>query len=140
LSVSLDASVLIALFTKDALSARADAALRGLSDTVIVTDYAALEFSSALARMARSKTLSVAKVREALVDFDAWVARAAERVETSALDIETAMSFVRRLTLSLRGPDAINVAIASRVGATLLTFDEEMARSARRLGVSASGG
>jgi predicted nucleic acid-binding protein len=36
----------------------------------------------------------------------------------------------------LRAPDAINIAIAQRCEARLLTFDEKMARSARALGIT----
>jgi antitoxin (DNA-binding transcriptional repressor) of toxin-antitoxin stability system len=38
--------------------------------------------------------------------------------------------------LGLRAPDAVNIAIAQRCAATLLTFDEKMARSARSLGMT----
>jgi hypothetical protein len=41
---------------------------------------------------------------------------------------------LRRLDLTLRTPDALNIAIAQRVGATLATFDAKMADAARALG------
>ena len=40
------------------------------------------------------------------------------------------------LDLPLRTPDALNIAIAQRVGADLLTFDHKMAASARSLGTT----
>jgi predicted nucleic acid-binding protein len=48
-------------------------------------------------------------------------------------------TLVRRVDLGLRAPDAINIAIAQRCGAHLLTFDAKMARSARTLGVNVVG-
>lgn len=50
-------------------------------------------------------------------------------------DIEHATKFVRRRDLALRTPDAIHIAAAHRLGATLLTLDNGMARAAAALGV-----
>jgi predicted nucleic acid-binding protein len=41
---------------------------------------------------------------------------------------------LRRLDLPLKTPDAIHIAIAQRVDATLVTFDWQMAAAARALG------
>jgi len=43
---------------------------------------------------------------------------------------------LRDLTLGLRAPDAINIAIAQRLGAELATFDKKMATAASKLGVT----
>jgi predicted nucleic acid-binding protein len=51
-------------------------------------------------------------------------------------DIAFAESLIRRLDLMLRTPDALNIAIAIRVGATLATFDVRMAEAARKLGAA----
>jgi uncharacterized protein len=48
--------------------------------------------------------------------------------------IAVATTFLRRLDLPLKTPDAIHIAIAQRLGATLVTFDRQMAASARALG------
>jgi len=40
------------------------------------------------------------------------------------------------LDLTLRAPDAINIAIAQRIEADLLTFDDQLAASARALGTT----
>jgi hypothetical protein len=44
-----DASVLVALLMVDAVTARADAFFRGNTPVVIVSDFAATEFASAVA-------------------------------------------------------------------------------------------
>jgi predicted nucleic acid-binding protein len=45
---------------------------------------------------------------------------------------------IRRLDLNLRAPDAINLAIALRLGAALATFDRRMTENARTLGLAIS--
>ena len=70
-----------------------------------------------------------------LSNFDAWTPRAVHPVHVTAADIKVAESFLRRLDLTLRTPDALHIAIAQRAGATLLTFDKKMAECARFLGM-----
>jgi hypothetical protein len=60
--------------------------------------------------------------------------RSAQRTELAPIDIAAATTYLRRLDLPLRTPDAIHIAIALRIGATLVTFDRQMAVSARSLG------
>jgi predicted nucleic acid-binding protein len=136
LSIYLDASILVALFTNDALSERADAFLRDAAPvTVLVSDFAGAELASAIARRVRTRELSADDARIAFSNFDAWTARTATRAETVPPDVAAAAAFLRRLDLTLRTPDALNIAIAQRLGATLATFDAGMAASAAALGV-----
>ncbi len=51
-------------------------------------------------------------------------------------DLDDAQTMLRRLDLVLRAPDAINLAIAQRLGAELATFDIRMAECARALGIA----
>jgi uncharacterized protein len=134
-SVYVDASVLVALFTNDALASRADAYLRTKPTVLIVSDFAAAEFASAVARHVRMKDMSSRDARLVLASFDEWIARATARVFTSSEDVASAATLLRRFDLPLRTPDAMNLAIALRVGAEVLTFDQKMAASARNLGV-----
>jgi predicted nucleic acid-binding protein len=134
-SVYLDASVLVALFTLDRLSARADAYLRASMPVLIVSNFAAAEFSSALARRVRTGEMTAAQALLAFSNFDAWTARSTQNTELVAADVAAAQAFLRRLDLTLRTPDAVNIAIALRIGADLATFDEKMAASALALGV-----
>ena len=64
------------------------------------------------------------------------VVRAMLREETVAADIRAAGAFFRRVDLTLRTGDAINIAIAQRMRALLVTFDQKMAATARILGVT----
>jgi predicted nucleic acid-binding protein len=136
LSVYLDASVLVALFTDDPHTARADAAIRAQTPVLVVSDFAAAEFASAIARRVRMGRIEADAARLAFSTFDGWAARIAERVEMKPEDVVAAEAYLRRLDLTLRAPDALNIAVAERVGAALMTFDVKMVASAQALGVA----
>ncbi|HUI97111.1 MAG TPA: type II toxin-antitoxin system VapC family toxin [Xanthobacteraceae bacterium] len=135
MSVYLDASVLVALFANDSLTDRADAYLRARPDVLVVSDFAAAEFASAFARRVRMGLLTADEARRAFSTFDTWTARECETLQITALDIAAAASFLRRLDLVLRTPDAVHIAVAQRLDAELLTYDDKMASGARALGV-----
>jgi predicted nucleic acid-binding protein len=133
-SLYLDASLVIALLTDDALHARADRFASSDPGAFIISDLATAEFASALGRQVRMGAISIEEARAGLAALDVWTRRAANQVETTSVDIAVASSFLRRLDLPLKTPDAIHIAIAQRIGATLVTFDRQMAASARALG------
>jgi uncharacterized protein len=132
-SLYLDASLLVALFVIDPSSARAEAFLAINPAIVAVSDFGAAEFSSAVARRVRTRELTQNDGRLAFTRFDWWHARTVHRHEITAADIGAADRILRRLDLPLRTPDAIHIAVAQRLGATLVTFDRQMAASARAL-------
>jgi uncharacterized protein len=68
-------------------------------------------------------------------DLDAWISQVGDTVGTTAFDFAGATSTPRRLDLNLRTSDAVHIAIASRLGAILATFDDRMANAARTLGL-----
>ncbi len=131
----LDASFIIALFANDAFSARADQFLEREEPVLIVSDFAGAEFASAVAKRLRVGQFSVSDALLALSNFDAWLPRAAQQASIASADIKVAEAYLRRLDLALRTPDALHIAMAQRIGATLLTFDTKMAECARVLGV-----
>ena len=118
----------------DALTARADAFFRANTPVLIVSDLAAAEFASAVARRVRTGNITSDEARRGFSAFDMWTGRATLREEMVTADVRAAGAFLRRLDLSLRATDALNIAIAQRVGAALVTFDEKMEASARMLG------
>lgn len=136
MSAYLDTSVLVALFTNDAHNARADNVLRAHSPSVVVSDYAAAEFASAISRRARVKDITTVEARAAFSAFDEWLLQTTVPINTTTANVVSATSLMRRLDLALRTADAINIAIALRVDADLLTFDEQMAACARTLGMN----
>src|ERR1700733_11847944 len=134
MSVYLDASVLVALFTNDAFTQRANDFLDAQLPVIVVSDFAAAEFASAVARMTRTHEITIEAARTILNDFDIWKSRVADQPHTVSADVAVAASFIRRSDLTLRTADAINIAIAQRIGALLATFDLKMAASASALG------
>jgi predicted nucleic acid-binding protein len=84
----------------------------------------------------RTRESTLSEARKDLSDFDIWVARSAPWIEMNAADVALATAFLRRLDLTLRTPDALHIAIAHRINATLVTFDQRMAASARALGMA----
>jgi predicted nucleic acid-binding protein len=135
MSVYLDASVLVALFTDDALTSRADSVLREVRDTLIVSDFAGVEMTSAVSRRVRTRDLTAEDARHVFEAFDGWMNRGVQREELRPEDIAKAGGYLRRLDLVLRAPDAINIAMAQRMDASLLSFDEKMVVAARSLGL-----
>ena len=107
--------------------------------SLIASDFAAAEFSSGIARRVRMGDISEADATSVFTTFDAWIARAAQRVSLAAGDVLTALGLVRRLDLALRTPDAVNIAIAQRCSASLFTFDAKQAAAARLVGVRVVG-
>ena len=136
LSHYLDASILVALLGVEPFSERADSFVRAHSTALIVSDFAAAEFASVIARRVRMREVTAAEARTDLSAFDTWVVRSAQQVEIGAADVARATTFLRRLDLTLRTPDALHIAIAQRIAATLVTFDQRMAASARALGMA----
>jgi predicted nucleic acid-binding protein len=135
-SLYLDASVLVSLFVIDPTSARAEIFLAARLEQLIVSDFCAAEFSSAVARRVRMHTLTADEGRRAFANFDTWMARSVDRQQMTSADVEAANVTLRRLDVNLRAPDALHVMIAERVGATLVTFDAGMAVGARALGMA----
>jgi uncharacterized protein len=128
-SVYLDASILVALFTDDAFSSRADSFLRQLTTSVVVSDFATAEFVSALAKLVRMRELSHQNAQLCLSGFDIWITQNVQRADTAAVDVRAADAFLRRFDLPLRTPDAMNIAIARRIRAKLATFDTKWRRT-----------
>ncbi len=135
MGVYLDASVLVALFARDAFTERANAYLDTELPAIVVSGFAAAEFTSAVARLVRMRILTRAEARAIFDDFEIWRLREADTPGILASDVATAAAFIRRLDLTLRTADAINIAMAQRIGATLATFDVKIGDSARAIGV-----
>ncbi len=135
MSVYFDASLIVSLLIEDNSSERASAYIEGHGPVPVVSDFAAAEVASAIGLRVRSKRLSESQARAAFADFDAWRGGKSDACWLSAEDVTMADSYLRRLDLSLRTPDALNIAIAARLGVEVATFDEQMKTAAGRLGL-----
>jgi predicted nucleic acid-binding protein len=135
-SVYADASLLVALLAPDVFNGRARRYLSDHRPTLLISDFAAAEFASVIAKRVRTRDMSPADAALAFSAFDAWSARLGARLELARADMARAEALIRRLDLSLRTPDALNIAMAERHGASLATFDRGMATAATAVGLA----
>lgn len=85
--VSLDASAVVPLFIDDAFSERIETYFIAHAPDIIVSDFAAAEFASVIARRVRMGQLTRSEVRDAFAAFDIWPVT---RVQTEPSDMVTA--------------------------------------------------
>lgn len=133
MKVYLDASALVSFFVNDPFTSRIRSFLDNELPDPVVSDFAAAEFASATARLVRMRHLTPAAARTAFSAFDTWTGDVAESVQLGPADVASAAGYLRRLDLTLRTPDALNIAIARRADAALATFDDKMAACAKTL-------
>jgi predicted nucleic acid-binding protein len=133
--VYLDASVVVALVSDEAFSERAEQLLSRPDLVLIFSDFASAEATSALARRVRTGEMQPHHASIAFEQLDDWAARVPERAGPEPRDIAHAEAMIRSLDLSLRTPDAINLALALRVAEGLATFDRQLARAAEAKGL-----
>jgi predicted nucleic acid-binding protein len=137
LTLYLDASVLLPLFIEESRTHDAHEHLRG--NVIVISDFAIAEFSSGVASRRRVGEINESGAATVFAALDAWTVNTARRESLTTRDIGVAIGLLRRLDLGLRAPDALNIAIAQRCEANLLTFDGKMARCARSLGMNVVG-
>ena len=134
----LDASVIVALFIEESLTKRARSAI--VNQRLIVSDFAVTELSSAVARRVRMGEITAGDAATLFGNVDAWVGRGAVMERLEPTDLAYATLLVRRLELGLRAPDAVHLAIVTRLNATLVTLDAKLAGAAAALGMAVETG
>lgn len=131
-----DASAIVAIVGNEVASGAVEAALDADGVIAVVSDLAIAESSAALARNGRVRGWSGGETDRFYRDLDVWASDVADAVAIGPADVGLATDFVRRDGIALRAPDAIHIAAAHRLGATLLTLDRGMARAASALGLN----
>jgi predicted nucleic acid-binding protein len=126
----------VALLIPEPLSDRASQFVQASADSLIISNLSTAEFASAVSRRVRMGEFTLGDGQTALSSLDDWILQGVRRVNIAARDVALAASFLRRLDLPLRTPDAIHTAIVRRLDATLVTFDQGMAAAARTLGIA----
>jgi predicted nucleic acid-binding protein len=137
LSAYLDASVLLPTLIAEPSTEAVFDCLGAGDRELLISDFAAAEVASALSRLVRMARLSDADATARLADFDAWRAAMSSPAEIGAADVRLASVYVRRFDLGLRAPDALHLAIARRLDATLITLDRRLAAAALEMDVAA---
>jgi predicted nucleic acid-binding protein len=136
LSAYFDTSVLLPRLIEEPASATIRGFLMTHRQERLISDFAAAEVASVFSRLVRMGLLASADASARLAEFDAWRATTSSLVDIGASDARLAYIYVRRFDLRLRAPDALHMAIARRLDATLVTLDRRMARAAEELGIA----
>lgn len=129
----MDASVIVAVVAREPTSISVDHLVRDGDCRVVASDFAIAESSAAIARVGRVRFLRIHEIDELFAELDDWISTFVERTRIASEDIDRATDLVRAHDLKLRAPDAIHVAAAQRLNATLTTLDNKMTRAAHAL-------
>jgi predicted nucleic acid-binding protein len=135
MSIYLDTSVLIPILVEEQVSGAVNAFLVATEHELLVSELAAAEVASALSRLVRMRLIATADALARLADFEAWRAAASSPADVHPADARLAYAYVRRFELMLRAPDALHLAIATRLEASLSTLDRRLERAAQQLGI-----
>ena len=132
----LDASVIVAIFIRESTSAAILELLDDATASPQISDLAAAEVSSAISRLVRTKQLTREVANAVLSDFDEWAQAIGQPTEIYPSDVREANVLVRQFELKLRAPDASHLAICRRLGARMVTLDNNLARAAEAIDVA----
>jgi predicted nucleic acid-binding protein len=123
----LDTSVVVAVFTHEAETARMQ---RWLGDQdpelLAISDWVTAEFSSALSIKLRSGQIETQHRADALAMFTTMSAETFTVLPVSGAQFHTAARFADQHALGLRAGDALHLAICADHGATLCTLDRRL--------------
>lgn len=136
MTILLDASVLVPLFARDALTPRALAFVAQAGQSMIVSDWAVLGSISAFSLKARSGAVTLSEAEAARDNLFQWRKDFAITLVLESSDLEAATKLLGAFRLNLRAPDALHLAMAQRLNATLATFDAKLAAAGTALGVA----
>jgi uncharacterized protein len=135
LSSYLDAGVLPPTLIAEPATEAVYDCLGAAGQDLVISDFAAAEVASAVSRLVRMALLTDTDASACLTDFDAWRAAMSSPVDIAPSDARLAYIYARRFDLRLRAPDALHLAIARRLDATLATLDQRLATAAREMGI-----
>ncbi len=133
----LDTCVLLALLTPEVHSPAASAFLEQAAETLAISAWSATELHSALALKVRTGALSTTEADRVLEVFEGSLAPGLLWLNLEADDFLNANACLRGWSTSLRGADALHLAIASGRGATLCSLDAPFVQAAQQLGLAA---
>ncbi len=133
----LDTSLLVALLTAEPHTEDAQRHLaRSESVKTAISDWSFTEVSAALSIKIRLGKLSPQARADALGGLRRLVADSLDCLPVTGEDFRAAASLADQAEAGLRAGDALHLAVASRAGFTVHTFDRAMAKAADDLGLS----
>lgn len=132
----LDTSFVVSAFSVEPKTADCQSWLdENVDAELLISDWVKTEFSSAVSLKIRTKEISVEQRAEMVTWWHNAAANNFIAIDVVAGHFETASRMCDNHQLSLRAGDAMHIAIAQSVGATLVTLDKRMAAAALELGV-----
>jgi uncharacterized protein len=133
--VYVDTSVLVAYYSPEALSERAEAFLTN-QDRVAISNLTELEFFSALSRKVRENELSQSDAGKISARFLSHIdGHLFTYLLVEPHHFRLARDWVGLSSTSLRSLDGLHLAIAASEGVPLVTADSGLAKSAESLSV-----
>lgn len=133
--IYLDTSILVAYYLPEPLSERVQQRLRRASG-VVVSEFARIEFVSALALRHRRGDISLTDAQQVEILFAAHLSADLYRtLHLSHAIFHQAYAFVSRFDLPIKAPDALHLAAAKAEELLLVTADRQLAQNAEMLHV-----
>ena len=129
----LDASALLPLFIDDDWTDRAKAWAATEPD-VVMSHWTVTEFSSALSHLVRRGRLDPEERDQAENALNWWMTGRVGIVDLDPEDVTDARFLLHR-HWKLRAPDALHLAVATRLRARMVTYDLDLAEAAREEGL-----
>lgn len=123
----LDTSLLVASVSSEATNQRVQAWMRDIERGFVISDWSLAEFASAVMIKQRLGTMLVDQCREAKRWFELFADDVATLLPVSRSAFRRAAELAGTVKLKVRAADALHLAIAKAVGATLCTLDRDQA-------------
>jgi predicted nucleic acid-binding protein len=136
LTLYLDTSILVAALTNEAATERMQLWLGAQpADSLVISDWVATEFSSALSIKLRSGQIQMSDRADALTMFIRLTAESFIVLPVTRTQFRTAARFCDQHALRLRAGDALHLAVCADRGATLCTLDRRLGEAGPLVGV-----
>ena len=134
--IYLDTSVVVPLFLSDIHSVKVLAWMERGGEPRTLSPWTVAEFSSAAARLVRIGQITNEARSRAEASLDGWLSQVGVTA-VSATDFIQARVLIRSDRANLRTPDALHLAIAQRLRASIATVDRAMFEAALAHGIAA---
>jgi len=137
-----DTSFVIPLIMSEKTSEAVGKAILKLpTESLAISNWTRVEFSSMVARHVRMGKLKPVAAREATLQFESEVVGSFKVWPPQINDFDLATKFLERFETGLKAGDALHLAIAHNRGATVVySLDRKLIKAARILGIPASSG